>query len=51
MDLLFKLLPDVDQNAVLSFPPLEILHDELSEEGLGMETKPRLMKQSQSERF
>jgi hypothetical protein len=51
VDLLFKLLPDVDENAVLSFPPLEISHDELTEEGLGMETKPRLMKQSQSERL
>ena len=51
VDLLFKLLPDVDEDAVLSFPPLEIPHDELTEEGLGMETKPRLIKQSQSEQF
>jgi len=51
VDLLFKLLPDVDENAVLSFPPLEIPHDELDEEGHEMKTKLRLMKQSRSEQF
>ena len=51
VDLLFRLLPDVDENAVLSFPPLEIPHDELTEAGLAIETKIRLMKQSQSERL
>ena len=36
---LLKLLPDIESNGTLNFPPLEIPHHQLAEEGLSLESR------------
>jgi hypothetical protein len=36
---LLKLLPDIEEDAIFKFPPLDIPHYQLIEEGLGIERR------------